>query len=82
MKKTNDELDKHPFYSDYGLGKWAERKAHLERMEKELKKRRKTNGKKDINSIPEGVEQVSDPAGQDGSDDKEDGENPSQVGDR
>jgi hypothetical protein len=40
VKKVDDELDKHPFYSDYGRKQFAKRIKELEQAEKELGKRR------------------------------------------
>jgi hypothetical protein len=52
-KLLNDEVDRHPFYSDDGLRRWKKRLKELELQEKELSKRRpKTNG--------EGVQEVDD----------------------
>lgn len=55
-KLINDEVDKHPFYSDYGIKEWKKHIKKLEEEEQTLGKRRKINGKENSSNLPEGVE--------------------------
>jgi len=54
MKKTlsDDEKDKHPFYSDYGKKQFDKRKRELEQTEKELSKRRAKSNGESVQEVP------------------------------
>lgn len=43
QKKFNDEVTKHPFYSDEAIKKWRQRIKNLEAEEKKLNKKRRQN---------------------------------------